>query len=174
MRTQHGICGLCFHSPGCGVIAHFDENEKITRLEPDPQAPMGKVLCPIADSVAEVVYSEKRLRQPMRRVGPRGGYDFEPITWDAAYALIQERLEPSRPSTAPRPWGFTPARVPTSAPSRTPSCSRGPRFIWPPVFSFPSARPTPLAWGRLLHLPGRFGPQGDHGRPAHRDVLRCG
>ncbi|WP_246804327.1 molybdopterin-containing oxidoreductase family protein [Desulfosarcina cetonica] len=106
MRTQHGICGLCFHSPGCGVIAHFDENEKITRLEPDPQAPMGKVLCPIADSVAEVVYSEKRLRQPMRRVGPRGGYDFEPITWDAAYALIQERLEAIKAEHGPEAVGF--------------------------------------------------------------------
>ena len=92
MKTKPGICGLCFHSPGCGVIVHFDENDRIVRLEPDPQAPLGKVLCPIADSVYEVVYSEKRIKTPLKRVGPKGGYDFEPITWDEAYALIADKL----------------------------------------------------------------------------------
>ena len=46
-RSKPGICGLCFHSPGCGVIVHFDENDRIVNLEPDPEAPLGKVLCPI-------------------------------------------------------------------------------------------------------------------------------
>jgi anaerobic selenocysteine-containing dehydrogenase len=91
-RSKPGICGLCFHSPGCGVIAHFDDKERLVRLEPDPQAPMGKVLCPIADCVEEVVYSEKRLLTPLKRVGPKGGYDFEPITWEAAYDLLATKL----------------------------------------------------------------------------------
>jgi anaerobic selenocysteine-containing dehydrogenase len=91
-KSKPGICGLCFHSPGCGVMAHFDDNDRLVRLEPDPQAPMGKVLCPIADCVEEVVYSEKRLRQPLRRVGPKGGFDFEPISWEAAYDLMAAKL----------------------------------------------------------------------------------
>lgn len=91
-RSKKGICGLCFHSPGCGVIAHFDDDDRLVRLAPDPQAPMGKILCPIADSVEEVVYSEKRIRQPLKRVGPKGGYDFEPITWEAAYDLMAGKL----------------------------------------------------------------------------------
>ncbi|BBO90977.1 molybdopterin-dependent oxidoreductase [Desulfosarcina ovata] len=106
MRTQHGICGLCFHSPGCGVIVHFDENGRITRLDPDPQAPMGKVLCPIADSVEEVIYSDKRIRQPMKRVGPKGSFDFEPISWDAAYRIIAERLGAIKEQHGPEAAAF--------------------------------------------------------------------
>ncbi len=40
--SQPGICGLCFHSPGCGVIVHFDAAERIVRLDPDPEAPLGR------------------------------------------------------------------------------------------------------------------------------------
>ncbi|MBW1828737.1 MAG: hypothetical protein JRI74_04900, partial [Deltaproteobacteria bacterium] len=58
LDPKHGICGICFHSPGCGVIVHFDENNKIDRLEPDPGAPLGKMLCPIAGSVKEIIYSD--------------------------------------------------------------------------------------------------------------------
>ena len=106
MRTKHGICGLCFHSPGCGVIVHFDENDRIVRLTPDPEAPLGKVLCPIADSVEEVVYSEKRLTQPMKRVGPKGGYDFAPISWDEAYTLIVDKLNEIKSDHGPESAAF--------------------------------------------------------------------
>jgi anaerobic selenocysteine-containing dehydrogenase len=106
LRTQHGICGLCFHSPGCGVIVHFDENDRIVRLTPDPEAPLGKVLCPIADSVEEVVYSEKRLTQPMKRVGPKGGYDFEPIGWDEAYTIIADKLGEIKSTYGPEAAAF--------------------------------------------------------------------
>ena len=106
MRTKQGICGLCFHSPGCGVIAHFDDNDRIVHLSPDPDAPLGKVLCPIADSVEEVVYSENRLTQPMKRIGPKGGYDFEPIGWDEAYAIIADRLGDIKAAYGPEAAAF--------------------------------------------------------------------
>ena len=106
MKTKHGICGLCFHSPGCGVIVYFDENDRIVRLAPDPEVPLGKVLCPIANSVEEVVYSEKRLTQPMKRVGPKGGYDFEPISWDEAYAIIVDKLEALKSTYGPEAAAF--------------------------------------------------------------------
>jgi anaerobic selenocysteine-containing dehydrogenase len=106
LRSQPGICGLCFHSPGCGVIVHFDENDRIVRLEPDPQAPLGNVLCPIADSVGEIVYSDRRIRQPMKRVGPKGGYDFEPISWDEAYTIIADNLNRIKAAHGPEATAF--------------------------------------------------------------------
>ena len=106
MNTKPGICGLCFHSPGCGVIVHFDENDRIVRLEPDPQAPLGKVLCPIADSVEEVIYSERRIKEPLKRVGPKGGYDFEPISWTEAYAIIADRLGALKSQFGPEAAAF--------------------------------------------------------------------
>jgi anaerobic selenocysteine-containing dehydrogenase len=106
LETKLGICGLCFHSPGCGVKIHFDDNDRIKRLEPDPQAPLGKVLCPIADSVAEVVYSPKRLTQPLKRVGPKGTYEFAPISWDEAYTLIADRLGQVKEKYGPEAAAF--------------------------------------------------------------------
>ena len=106
MKQRQGICGLCFHSPGCGVIASFDENDRIVGLEPDPGAPMGQVLCPMARSVEEIVYSDKRITHPLKRKGPRGTYEFEPISWDAAYDLIAEKLLEIKEQYGPEAAGF--------------------------------------------------------------------
>ena len=38
------------------------------------------------------VYSDARLTQPLRRVGPKGSGEFEPISWDAALDLVTDRL----------------------------------------------------------------------------------
>ncbi len=106
MKSKHGICGLCFHSPGCGVIAHFDQNDRIVALEPDPQAPLGKILCPMADSVEEIVYSEKRLTHPLKRIGSKGTYEFEKITWGEAYGMITTKLEEIKKNYGPEAAGF--------------------------------------------------------------------
>jgi len=106
LKKRQGICGLCFHSPGCGVIAHLDEEERIVRLEPDPGAPMGRVLCPIAQSVEEIVYSEERLRHPLKRVGHKGTYEFETISWEAAFDIIAERLREIKETSGPEAAGF--------------------------------------------------------------------
>ena len=106
MKTRHGICGICFHSPGCGAIVHFDDEGRIERLTPDPEAPAGRVLCPIADCASEIVYSDKRLKQPLKRIGPKGTYDFAPITWDEAYDIIVERLNVLKQVHGPETVGF--------------------------------------------------------------------
>ena len=38
------------------------------------------------------VHGERRIRTPLRRLGPRGGSAFEPISWDAALDIIHERF----------------------------------------------------------------------------------
>lgn len=106
MKKKYGICGLCFHSPGCGVIAHFDEHNRIIKLEPDPGAPLGKVLCPIADSVEDIIYSEKRLTHPLKRTGAKGTYEFEKITWKEAYDIIAEKLMDIKDAYGPRAAAF--------------------------------------------------------------------
>jgi anaerobic selenocysteine-containing dehydrogenase len=106
LKKKHGICGLCFHSPGCGVIVFFDENNRIVHLEPDPKAPLGRVLCPMANSVEEIVYSEKRLTHPLKRTGVKGTYDFEKITWDEAYDIIINKLMEIKEKSGPQAVGF--------------------------------------------------------------------
>jgi len=105
-KSKKGICGLCFHSPGCGVVAHFDEDGRLVRLEPDPQAPMGKILCPIAASVEEIVYSDKRIQHPLKRVGPKGSYDFEAISWEAAYDIMAAKFFEIKKQSGPEAAAF--------------------------------------------------------------------
>ena len=93
-NRRRGICGLCYHSAGCGAIVHFDDDGKIDRLEPDPDVPLGSVLCPIADSANEIVYSDDRLLHPLRRNGPKGRQEFERISWDDAFEAIVESSQP--------------------------------------------------------------------------------
>ncbi|MFC1895099.1 molybdopterin-dependent oxidoreductase [Thermodesulfobacteriota bacterium] len=106
MKKKQGICGLCFHSPGCGVIVHFDEENKIDRLEPDPEAPVGNILCPMAKSAREIVYSDCRLKHPLRRVGAKGSYEFEKISWDDAFDIITARLNEMKGIHGPETVGF--------------------------------------------------------------------
>ena len=106
MDPRHGICGICFHSPGCGVIVHFDEDNKIDRLEPDPEAPLGKILCPIAGSAKEIIYSDSRLKHPLKRVGPKGTHKFEKISWDEAYDIIVQKLNELKQKHGPETVGF--------------------------------------------------------------------
>ena len=103
---KQGICGLCFHSPGCGVNVHFDESGKIGRLTPDPDAPMGEVLCPMAESARQIIYSDSRIKQPLKRKGPKGKLDFTPISWDEAFDIIAERMETIKAEHGPEALGF--------------------------------------------------------------------
>ncbi|MFC1869183.1 molybdopterin-dependent oxidoreductase [Thermodesulfobacteriota bacterium] len=106
MNRKYGICGICFHSPGCGAIVHFDEENKIDRLEPDHDSPVGNILCPIAGSVKEIIYSDSRLRHPLRRVGPKGTHNFEKITWDEAFDIIVNKLNELKRKYGPETVGF--------------------------------------------------------------------
>lgn len=84
-----GLCGIC--PAGCWVRAHR-EGDRLVGVEPYPDHPLG-VLCTIGRHSPEIVHGPDRLRTPLRRVGPRGRYAFEPVSWDDAFRLVVARLE---------------------------------------------------------------------------------
>ncbi len=88
-KEKKGICGIC--SAGCWVVAEYDGSGRISGLRPDEGSPMG-ILCRLGEHAPEIIYSENRLLSPLRRNGPKGTYEFEPISWDDAYTEIAERL----------------------------------------------------------------------------------
>jgi cysteine desulfurase NifS len=88
-KEKSGICGIC--PSGCWVVAEFDSRGRISRLRPDEGSPMG-IICRLAEHAPEIIYSENRLLNPLRRKGPKGTFEFEPITWDDAYTEIAGRL----------------------------------------------------------------------------------
>ncbi len=88
-REKKGICGIC--SAGCWIIATCDEKGRIVDVRPDETSEMG-IICTIGEHAPEIIYSEHRLKTPLKRTGEKGTYDFEPISWDEAFTRITEKL----------------------------------------------------------------------------------
>jgi anaerobic selenocysteine-containing dehydrogenase len=69
------------------------ENGRATQLRGDPDHPFTRGgLCVKVDDYLDRVYSPDRVLHPMRRVGPKGGGQFERITWDQALDEIATRF----------------------------------------------------------------------------------
>jgi anaerobic selenocysteine-containing dehydrogenase len=83
-----GHCGIC--PAGCAVQIHL-ENDRISRIAPLKGHPQG-ICCPRGTHAPEIVYSPDRLLHPLKRVGPRGTGQFEPVSWDEALDMVAERL----------------------------------------------------------------------------------
>ena len=91
ITTKKSTCRNC-HG-GCGVIFHI-QDEKIIKIEGDPEHPMNKgALCPMGAAALEQIYNPKRLKYPMRRVGARGEGKWERISWDEAYDEIVTKIK---------------------------------------------------------------------------------
>lgn len=94
---QKGICGIC--PAGCWVEVAVKDG-RLVDIRPDRGHPLG-MICRRGEHAAEIVHSEHRLRHPMKRVGPKGNYEFEPVSWDEAYDLIVESLERLKVESGP-------------------------------------------------------------------------
>jgi cysteine desulfurase NifS len=97
-NEKRGICGIC--SAGCWIVAEYDDCGTLKNIRPDDSSEMG-IICKIAQHAPEIVYSENRLRHPLRRTGKKGGYDFERISWDTAYDAIVENFRRIKKESGP-------------------------------------------------------------------------
>lgn len=88
MRWQKAICGIC--PSGCWVEVAL-ENGRLLDIRQDKDHSLG-MLCRRGQHAAEIVYSENRLKYPMKRVGVKGNYNFNRISWDEAYGIIVYNL----------------------------------------------------------------------------------
>jgi cysteine desulfurase NifS len=88
IKKRRAICGIC--PAGCWVNVELD-NGKLTGIVADPSHPLG-MICKRGEHAPEIIYSRHRLKTPLKRTGPKGTYQFKPITWDEAYAVIVEQL----------------------------------------------------------------------------------
>ena len=67
---------------------------RITKVRGSEALPFtaGVICNKVAHHTVSFVHGPGRLTQPLRRVGPKGSKEFEPITWQAALDLIHERV----------------------------------------------------------------------------------
>ncbi len=81
---RKAICGIC--PAGCWVEVALGDG-RLLDIRPDKSHSLG-IICRRGRHAPEIVYSEHRLRYPMKRTGPKGTYEFERISWDKAYDHI--------------------------------------------------------------------------------------
>ncbi|MFC1953762.1 IscS subfamily cysteine desulfurase [Chloroflexota bacterium] len=88
-RWQEAICGVC--PAGCWVEVGLSDG-RLVDIRQDKSNSLG-MICRRGKHAPEIVYSGHRLKYPLKRVGSKGTYEFERITWDEAYAIIVENLK---------------------------------------------------------------------------------
>jgi len=68
------------------VEVGFDK-DKLVDIRADSNHTLG-MICRRGKHAPEIVYSEHRVKHPMKRVGPKGSYDFNRISWDDSRAVV--------------------------------------------------------------------------------------
>lgn len=83
-------CYMC--ACRCGINVHLKDGA-IRYIEGNRDHPVNKgVLCAKGSAGIMQHYSPARLSQPLRRVGPRGSGEFEPISWEEALSSAGDWL----------------------------------------------------------------------------------
>jgi anaerobic selenocysteine-containing dehydrogenase len=84
---------VCPHDcPSACSLEVTAEAGRITAVTGDPGHPFTRgVICGKVREYAERVHSPLRVTEPLRRRGPKGAGDFEPVGWDEAVAEIAHR-----------------------------------------------------------------------------------
>ncbi len=94
---KKSVCGIC--PAGCWVELGL-KNGRLVDIKQDTSHPLG-MICRRAEHAPEIVYSEHRLKYPMKRVGPKGSHEFTQISWDEAYDIIVENLNRIKEESGP-------------------------------------------------------------------------
>jgi anaerobic selenocysteine-containing dehydrogenase len=88
------VRGACPHDcpDTCAIITTVEDGRAV-RIQGDPDHPVTQgFLCAKVNRYIERTYHHDRLTHPLRRVGPKGRGQFEPVSWDEALADIAKRL----------------------------------------------------------------------------------
>ncbi|MFC1499414.1 aminotransferase class V-fold PLP-dependent enzyme [Candidatus Zixiibacteriota bacterium] len=88
-EIRDGLCGIC--PAGCWVRVTIEDG-RLVDIEPQPDHPLG-MICTIGRNAPQIVHDPDRIKTPLKRRGPKGSLEFDPITWDEAYETIRERFE---------------------------------------------------------------------------------
>jgi anaerobic selenocysteine-containing dehydrogenase len=90
-RTVTWSAGAGCHG-GCGQKL-FVEHGKMVKIEGDEDHPWNQGRsCPRVLALTQYMYHPDRITGPLKRVGGRGEGKFEPISWDEAFGICEQRL----------------------------------------------------------------------------------
>jgi anaerobic selenocysteine-containing dehydrogenase len=82
---------------GCGIVVRTI-NGRAKKIEGNPAHPLNQgKLCSRGQAGLQVLYNPDRLKNAVRQSGGRGTRQFEPIQWEAALDLLEEKLKEVSP-----------------------------------------------------------------------------
>ena len=89
------VRGACPHDcPDTCALLTTVQNGRVIRVQGNPAHPMTDgVLCTKVSRYPERTYHPERILTPLRRTGPKGSGQFEPVGWDEALDAIATRLQ---------------------------------------------------------------------------------
>lgn len=103
-RWAPSVCREC--PAACGVRVRLVDGVPV-KLEGNPSCPIARGrLCAKGQAALEGYFDPDRLVGPARRAGRRGEHRWEPITWDAAVALLAARLSTASDRPGSQPVAF--------------------------------------------------------------------
>jgi anaerobic selenocysteine-containing dehydrogenase len=94
-RRYRLIPTICFNcEAACGLLAYVDrETGKVQKFEGNPQHPGSRGRnCAKGPATLNQIEDPERIRHPLKRVGPRGGGQWQRVSWDAALDDIAARV----------------------------------------------------------------------------------
>jgi anaerobic selenocysteine-containing dehydrogenase len=101
IEIRKSICTICDPTTQCGLDLYVKDG-KIIKVEGSREHPYSVgTLCPKGAATRQYVYSEDRLKTPLKRTGPRGSGKFEPISWDEALDTIAARFNEIKKQNGP-------------------------------------------------------------------------
>lgn len=75
----------------CGLLLHKKDG-KIIKVQGDPDHPVTKGnICNKVRNMTARLYDPNRLKQPLKRIGPKGEGNFAPISWEEAIDTITSK-----------------------------------------------------------------------------------
>ena len=114
--VKPSVCPLdCPDTCSLAVEVQGDEVVKVRGTSANPYT--ASVICnKVARYYPEFVHGPDRLTRPLKRTGPRGAGEFEPISWDEALDLIHAGFTKAcLLYTSPSPRDMWTSRMPSSA-----------------------------------------------------------
>ncbi|MFC1839493.1 molybdopterin-dependent oxidoreductase [Thermodesulfobacteriota bacterium] len=105
------FCGMCGPTAGCGIYA-FVKNGRFIRVAGMKESPVNRgAVCPKGHSAPQWVYSQDRLKYPLKRIGKKGEGKFKKITWDEAIKIVSDKLKEQKKKYGPESLAIlSPAR----------------------------------------------------------------
>ena len=94
------VASVCQQCPGgCGIQVRTitgieDGVKRAVKIEGNPFHPISRgAICPKGVAGIQSLYDPDRIRGPMKRVGPRGQGQWQPISWEEAIASVVQHLQ---------------------------------------------------------------------------------